>query len=100
MHLASSVEKVASHPQMIADCDCVRWANLEFPLTWHYFCVGTRDGQTGVDAPGGVLLNNFSSTNFFGAYTTIVRALRSRETTIREPCGPAGRGVEHRVLLL
>jgi hypothetical protein len=73
--------------------------NLELPLGWHDFGIGTRDLDTGEQASLVVSLDNISAVDLASTDTAVVRALRTWETT-NGPSVWLVKHVEESVLLL
>lgn len=62
-------------------------SDLEFPLSWHNFCVDTSNLDTSVQTRLVMSLNDISAVDPAGTNTTVIRSLRGGETLL----GPAVR---------
>ena len=97
--LGNTVQDEARHPQLITHGDVLAGTDLVLPLGGHDLGVGAGDVDVGVKTSLVVGLNNVTAEDLAGAYTAVVRALRSRETVLGPAVGPAEL-VEEGVLLL
>jgi len=96
--LSHSDEQVAGKSKVVTHLDAEARADLELPLSRHDFGVDTRDVDTRVEAGAVVSLDKVTGKHLSGTGTTVVRTLRTGETTL----GPSVRAVIHvkeRVLL-
>jgi hypothetical protein len=97
--LGDAVEEEAGGPEVVTHLDALAGADLELPLGRHDLGVSAGDVDAGVQAGLVVSVDNVALDDLASAYTAVVGALGSRETTR----GPAVRpivGVEEGVLLL
>jgi hypothetical protein len=73
--------------------------NLELPLSWHDFGIGSRDLDSSVQASLEVRLDNISAINLARTDTTIVRTLGAGETS-NWPTIRSVRHIKEGILLL
>lgn len=85
--LGDAVKEEAGHPQLITHLDSLAGADLEFPLGGHNLGVGAGDLNAGVQACLIMGVNDVTAHNPASTDTTVVRALRSRETVLRPSVG-------------
>lgn len=69
---------------MITLVNCKAWTNLEFPLAWHNFSIGSGDGDTSINATFVVSISNSSSEACVATNRAVVRTLVGR-VAIRWP---------------
>jgi hypothetical protein len=97
--LSNSLKEITGHPEMIAHFDANARADLEFPLRGHDFGVDTAYLDASVQTRLVMGFDDITRVDFAGSDTTVVWALRSRETAD----GPAvwfPKGIEKGVFLL
>jgi hypothetical protein len=79
---SESMEEPARRPQLVGNFERSKGANLELPLTRHYFCIDARDGNPSPEANVEMGLYERSSENLVGTDATVVGSLRSWKSTI------------------
>ena len=97
--LSHTVEKEATHPEMVTHLDTLARANLELPLGRHNLGVSAGDLDTGVQAGLVMGLDDITANNLASTNTAVVRTLGSRETSLGPAIGPVLH-VEKSVFLL
>lgn len=80
-----TVEEEARDPEVVTHLDTLARTNLVLPLSGHDLGVDTGDVDAGVQAGLVVSLNDVTAVDLAGSDTTVVRTLRTGETTL----GPA-----------
>ena len=96
--LSYSDQKEPGHPEVVSHVLTLARTDLELPLRGHNFGVDTRDVYSSVQASTVVSFDHVTSENFSSSDSTVVRTLRTGETS----CGPTVRttiGTEDGVFL-
>jgi len=94
-----SGEEVTSHPKVVTHRDTFARPNLELPLSGHDLSVDTADDDTGVQAGAVVSFDQITSEDLASSRSTIIGALRTRETALG-PTDWVTIGIEKCILLL
>jgi hypothetical protein len=97
--LSNTVEEVTSHPEVVTHLNALARTDLELPLGRQDLGIDTRDLDTGVHASTVVGLDNVTAVDLAGTNTTVVRTLRTGETTLGPSIGST-KLIEESVLLL
>ena len=86
--LGNAEQQPAGDPEVVADERRRKHTDLELPLTHHHFGVGALYTQPGLQAGGGVTLDDVPPRHFVAAHAAVVRTLWSGETGLGPPHGP------------
>ena len=82
--LTGAFENVTSRPDLVTALGSALGEDLEFPLTCHHLGIDTLDIQAGLKTQVQVLVHNLASVRIARPHRSVIRALRSRETVLRE----------------
>jgi len=77
---SDTVEKETGQPEVVTQLNTLAGTNLELPLSWHDFRVGSRNFNTSEQASLEVSLDDISAINLSSTNTTVVWALGAWET--------------------
>lgn len=94
-----SDQEVTGKGEVVTHLDTLAGTNLELPLRRHDLGVDTRDVDTRIQASAVVSLDEITGENATSTGTTVVRTLRTGETTLGPTVGTVIH-VKERVLLL
>ena len=97
--LSDSVKEPAGDPEFVTEVDTHAGSDLVFPLSWHDFGVGARNGDSSVHAGLVMRLNDISAVDTASSDATVVWALGTGEATLGPAVWPAV-GTEECVFLL
>ena len=73
-----AMQEPARDIHLVTDSECVKWANLIFPLSGHHLGVGARDHETSFETCDGVNLDQVTPHDASSTNAAVVRPLGAR----------------------